>query len=165
MEYRIVRALPADWERVRSIRLRSLADAPDAFASELADELQLTDDQRRSRSENDGVAQFLALSADGEAVGLAVGAPYKGAAQTAGLFAMWVAPAARNCGIGAALVQAVIDWAHSEKHRRILLDVGTTNAPAIRLYESCGFAPTGKTGTLPPPRQHLAELQMEKLLR
>ncbi|EMI23065.1 acetyltransferase, GNAT family [Rhodopirellula maiorica SM1] len=51
-------------------------------------------------------------------------------------------------------------WAQSENYRQLVLDVANPNIPAIRLYESCGFVPTGKTGTLPPPRQHILENEM-----
>ena len=164
MSFRILRAGHADWSVVRSIRLRSLADSPDAFARTLAEELPLSDEKWRSRIDNDRVAHFLAMTSDGDSVGIAVGAPHKGQKNTAGLFAMWVAAEARGRGIGSALVEAVVDWAQSERYQRIVLDVGKTNAPAVRLYESCGFVPTGKTSALPPPRQQIGEQQWEKLL-
>ena len=164
MEYRILRARPSHWQRVRSVRLRALADAPDAFGSTLDEERQLTDNEWSSRSENVKVAQFLAIASNGSELGIAVGAPYSGQEQAAGLFSMWVAPEARKHGVGVALVQAVIEWAQSEGYSRILLDVGNTNAPAISLYRSCGFIPTGRTGTLPSPRQHIGEHEMERIL-
>ena len=164
MEYRILRAQPTDWQQVRSVRLRALADAPDAFGSTFKEEQQLTDNKWRSRSENVNIAQFLAISPSGNGFGIAVGAPCSEQEQTAGLFSMWVAPEARKLRIGIALVQTVIDWAQSENYRRIILDVGDTNTPAIRLYQSCGFIPTGRTGSLPPPRDHIGELEMERML-
>jgi ribosomal protein S18 acetylase RimI-like enzyme len=78
---------------------------------------------------------------------------------------MWIAPEARKQGVGVALVQAVVEWAESEKHRRIILDAANTNTAAIRLYESCGFVPTGKTGALPPPRDHILEHEMARIHR
>jgi ribosomal protein S18 acetylase RimI-like enzyme len=42
-----------------------------------------------------------------------------------------------------------------------VLDVGARNAPARRLYERHGFVPTGRTGSLPPPREHVPEVEME----
>ena len=164
MEYRILRAQPTDWKQVRSVRLRALADSPDAFGSTLDQEQQLTDDEWCSRSGNVSVAQFLAIAPSGSELGIAVGAPYSGQEQTAGLFSMWVAPEARKRGVGVALVQAVIEWAQSEGYYRIILDVGDTNTPAIRLYQSCGFIRTGRTGTLPPPRQYIGEHEMERIL-
>ena len=165
MEYRIFRAQPTNWQQVRSVRLRALADSPDAFGSTLTEEQQLTDDKWLIRSKNINVAQFLAIAPRGHELGMAVGALYNDQAQTAGLFSMWVAPEARKCGVGLALVQAVIEWAQTEGYCRILLEVGDTNTPAIRLYQACGFTPTGRTGTLPPPRHHIGEHEMERILR
>ena len=164
IEYRILKAQLADWERVRSIRLRSLSDSPDAFGTTLAEEQQRTSREWRERIANNRVTHFLAATSDEDDVGLAVGAPYTGHEETAGLFGMWVAPEVRKQGIGVALVQAVLKWAENEKHRRIILDVAKANTNAIRLYRSCGFVPTGKTGTLPPPRDHIREFEFERIL-
>jgi hypothetical protein len=40
------------------------------------------------------------------------------------------------------------------------LDVGDANLPARRLYERMGFTPTGVVGTMPPPRDHIAEHEL-----
>ncbi|WP_442511716.1 GNAT family N-acetyltransferase [Novipirellula sp. SH528] len=146
------------------MRLRCLGDAPDAFGSTLAEEQERTDTEWRTRTENKMVAHFLAATADRDDVGIAVCAPSTQHEQTAGLFGMWVAPEARQQGIGAALVHTVIEWAQNENYRRLILDVANSNIQAIRLYESCGFVPTGKTGALPPPRQQILEHEMAMIL-
>lgn len=164
IEYHIHRAGRADWETVRSVRLRSLADTPDAFATTLAQDEARSDDEWEARVENRDVAHFLALGAGDESFGLAVGAPYRGFELTAGLFGMWVAPEARGRRIGKALVEAVVDWARSEQFKRVVLDVAEGNSAAIRLYESCGFVATGNTSTLPPPREYIVEHEWELIL-
>ena len=55
------------------------------------------------------------------------------------------------------LIEALIDWARTAGHDRLLLDVADTNLPAVRLYERMGFEPTGAVGSLPPPREHIRE--------
>jgi ribosomal protein S18 acetylase RimI-like enzyme len=70
---------------------------------------------------------------------------------------MWVAPEARGHGVGEQLILAVKDWARSAGHARLLLDVADGNLPAVALYERMGFEPTGEIGSLPPPREHVAE--------
>jgi len=72
---------------------------------------------------------------------------------------MWVAPPARSSGIGRLLIDEVITWAIDSYHSKILLDVGDHNTAAIGLYQSKGFARTGITGTLPPPRDSITEHQ------
>jgi GNAT superfamily N-acetyltransferase len=154
-EFEIARAEVADWERVRAVRLRALRDAPDAFGTLLAEDLARPPDAWQARLRSDAAATFLATR-DGADVGLATGAPYD---DTAGLFGMFVDPQARGAGVGRALVEAVIEWARSEGHALIRLDVGDHNASAIRLYETCGFLPTGVTSSMPPPRAHVTEHQ------
>lgn len=151
--FEIQRVGAAEWERVRAVRLRALGDAPEAFGTLLAEELTRPPLGWRERLKQDAAATFLATRA-GEDIGLVTGAPYD---HTAGLFSMWVHPSARGAGVGRALVAVVIAWARAEGHEHIRLDVSDDNEAAIRLYAACGFNPTGVTGTLPPPREHVTE--------
>jgi ribosomal protein S18 acetylase RimI-like enzyme len=48
--------------------------------------------------------------------------------------------------------------------KRLFLDVVETNTPAIALYARKGFVPTGEAGTLPPPRDHIREIQLVMML-
>ncbi|MBR4872739.1 MAG: ribosomal protein S18-alanine N-acetyltransferase, partial [Clostridia bacterium] len=52
-------------------------------------------------------------------------------------------PDFRRRGTGRALVSALLDYARREKFLRVTLEVRASNAPAIALYESLGFAPCG----------------------
>jgi len=164
-EYRVHRARATDWREVREIRLRSLADAPDAFSTTLAEDQSRSDAEWRSRVDDAGAAHFLARAPQSVCVGLAVGSAFTDYTDTAGLFGMWVAPEARERGVGTALVQAVIAWARNENYKRIVLDVGDDNTAAMSLYAACGFSATGKSGSLPPPRQHIREHECALLLQ
>ena len=155
--YQIRKLQSADWDLLRIVRLRALADSPDAFSTRLAEDQALGESEWRSRAGDESVAQYLAISPDGTGLGMAVGARHTGYEKAAGLFGMWVAPEVRGRGIGRSLVMAVVDWARQAGYVRILLDVGDANAAAIRLYDGCGFQPTGMTGSLPPPREHVSE--------
>ena len=158
MERILIQRMPADaWARVRDIRLRALAEAPDTFGTLLAEERERRLESWRARLEAPTNATFLASRAHVD-IGLVTCAPYEG---TAGLFGMWVDPAARKMGVGRALVSTVIEWARRQGHASIRLDVADANDAAIRLYESCGFQPNGNTSTLPPPREHVREHQRE----
>jgi ribosomal protein S18 acetylase RimI-like enzyme len=163
----IERAGPEAAVRVRAIRLRALADAPDAFGTLLAEDEARPLSEWIRRLEAPEAAVFLAVEA-GRDVGIVFGRPYedRGAVEgAAGLFGMWVAPQTRRDGVGGALVDAVVGWARGAGYARVLLDVADGNVPAIRLYEARGFLPTGVRGTLPPPREHVLEHQRGRELR
>jgi len=159
---KIERITSDGWERLRAVRLRALADTPDAFGMTLAeDEARLPEDWQME-CEDDVAAMFFAVCQRSD-VGFVVGDCYSEfdrythEERVAGLFWMWVAPEARGRGTGGALIEAVIGWARQNRYRRISLDVGNENAPAIQLYKSKGFLPTGNTSSLPPPREHIHE--------
>ncbi len=152
----IERMGPDGWERVRALRMSALGDAPDAFARTLAEEEVHPPEFWRERLASPEAATFLATLGDAD-VGIVAGAPFPEREGAAGLFGMWVASAARGRGMGDRLVEAVVDWARVAGYARVVLDVGDTNVPAIRLYQSKGFEPTGRTATLPEPRTHLRE--------
>ena len=154
-----IEQLPArDWERFRVIRFCALAEDPDAFCSKLSDEISLTPQDWIDRLTRANTATLVAVSDQAQDIGLAVAAPYDNAA---GLFSMWVAPEARGIGIGGALIDSVVAWCRDRGHKRLLLDVADSNRPAIALYASKGFLPTGVGGTLPRPREHVSEHQLE----
>ena len=90
---RIERAKPENWERVRTLRLLALADAPDAFGRTLAQEKALEPLEWRERLST--AATFLA-SEGGEDVGMATAADFYDRPEAAGLFGMWVAPDRRG---------------------------------------------------------------------
>jgi ribosomal protein S18 acetylase RimI-like enzyme len=158
---RIEQLSTGDEGRLRSIRLRALSDTPDAFGT--------TFDEASARPCEDWQRQLDELvtfvAADGECdLGIARGARHDNWNDTAYLLSMWVAPEVRRRGIAAALVDSVIDWATANGFSRLLLDVAEGNLAAIALYTKKGFVANGTLGTLPPPRQHIRELQFEMQL-
>ena len=148
----------------RSIRLRALFDAPDAFCSTYEEESRLSEPDWIARLTAPETAQFVAVDLDDNVVGLVVGAPYRGYEQTMGLFGMWVAPEARRKDLGRKLIASVIEWAREQNCIRVVLDVANENQAAIALYHTCGFQPTGRSGTLPSPREHITEHELELML-
>ncbi len=148
----IERMGPEGWERVRAVRLYALGDAPDAFARTLAEEEAQPCEFWQERLASPEAAIFIATLGEAD-VGIVAGAPFLEREGAARLGGMWVARAARGLGVGDRLVEAVVDWARVAGYARVVLDVGDTNVPAIRLYQSKGFEPTGRAATLPvPPR-------------
>ena len=55
-----------------------------------------------------------------------------------------VLPEFRRCGVGAALLSALLDEARARQADRILLEVRLSNRSAIRLYEQGGFQPLAR---------------------
>lgn len=136
-----LRALHADGgELWRQLRLRALADAPDAFADTAAEWHPRGDAERRWRSRLDDVPFNVVAVRDGAPVGQ-VSATVLDEHGRSELTSMWVDPAARGCGVGEALVAAVVDWARRTGGSAVVLSVQRSNAPAVRLYARCGFTP------------------------
>ncbi len=70
------------------------------------------------------------------------------------LQAMLVAPEWRRHGLGASLLQAVIDQAQQWRAERLLLEVRAGNAAALQLYRRAGFVEEGRRrGYYPPLEQ------------
>jgi GNAT superfamily N-acetyltransferase len=149
-----VREIQADeWPVYRDLRLRALADSPDAFGRTLAEE-QDRPDFEWSRLVVASAASPLQISLlaeqDRRAVGLAYGRIEPEAPEVAQLYSMWVEPAARRRGVGRALVDAVAAWALSASARSLILRVTEGNTPAARLYAHAGFLPTSERALLRP---------------
>jgi GNAT superfamily N-acetyltransferase len=142
-----IRTLTADeWRLYRDVRLRALADSPDAFGSTLAEEAIRSDEQwahRLASSADPRVNLPLVADIRSELVGLAWGRIDAAQPDVATLYQMWVAPACRGTGIGRQLLQAVIAWAVGRGAAALDLGVTCGDTPARRLYERAGFTPHG----------------------
>jgi ribosomal-protein-alanine N-acetyltransferase len=55
-----------------------------------------------------------------------------------------VPPQTRRQGIGRMLVDTILAWARELGASEIRLEVRESNAPALRLYEACGFVVAGR---------------------
>ena len=148
--------------RLRAIRLRAVLDAPDTFNTPFGEYVSWPEERWTAQLLASLV--FIAVQNDLD-VGMIRCTNDEQVGGTAWLVQLWVDPSVRRRGIGGALVDAVIDWARRNGIERLLLDVGAINEPAIDLYRSKGFEPNGVTSTMPPPREHIREHQMELQLR
>ena len=157
-DMRVERLTLDEAPRLRAIRLRALADAPEAFGATLEEATARTAETWAQQMRE--LPSFVAVEG-GLDVGVVRCEPDETRADTATLISMWVAPDARRSGVGDALIDAAIDWARANGVNRLLLYVVDDNAPAIALYARKGFQPTGEVATLPPPREHIREHQRE----
>lgn len=142
----IRRAVEADWQQSRAIRLQALQQAPMAFASTYEREIAFPEGIWRQRINES--AQFLAVD-DGAVIGTATGFVEAGRPRSVILVAMFVSPPTRGRGVGEQLVRAVVDQARADGAAEVRLHVVETNLHAARLYARCGFVRTGATMALP----------------
>jgi GNAT superfamily N-acetyltransferase len=150
-----------DWETLRELRLRALADAPTAFESSLEDEQRMSPAEwQRWATESDRTITVIALQG-GSAVGIAGGMFDDASSSEVQLVAMWVDPSHRRRGVGSALVEWVVGWARQRGASRVRLWVTETNEEAIALYERAGFLPTGRRKPL-SSHPDVWELEMER---
>jgi ribosomal protein S18 acetylase RimI-like enzyme len=142
---RIRLARREEWEEVRELRLRALADAPDAFGSTIEPEREYGEREWIEWIEGwEGSTNALYVAAAGEAwVGMAVGSR-EGEDREAHLYGMWVDPAWRGRGVGASLVDEVLAWARSWGATSVALAVTESNTRAGAFYEHLGFADAGE---------------------
>jgi RimJ/RimL family protein N-acetyltransferase len=148
----IRRVRAAEWATLREVRLRALAESPEAFGSTFARESAF--DELRWRDRLAEGAWFVAGEPDATA-GVAAGYPAPEEAHRRHLLAMWVAPHARGSAVAAGLVDAVLDWARADGALEVTLGVVLGNERAHALYAKCGFVRTGQRLTLDgdPPRE------------
>jgi len=134
----------------KAVRLRALQDAPHAFSSTHAKEIQLTDSdwiKRVERWNGESGAGFLAMDED-TACGIAGSFLGENDATRAQLISMWTAPTHRQRGVGRLLVNGILNWARGRNARVLQLMVTSNNEPAIQFYQRLGFAATGRNRAL-----------------
>ena len=141
----------AEWQLYRRLRLASLTDAPDSFGSTLAAEQDQADAHWKERLRS-GVTSshdlpLLAL-AEGEPVGLVWGKVDAANSSIVHVYQMWVTPTHRRLGIGAALLERLIEWARNRGASEVVLSVTCGDSPARRLYQRLGFDPDGESTPL-----------------
>ena len=140
-----------EWALFRELRLRALAESPDAFARTVAEAREQSDAYWVQLTESvtaPGGQVMLIAEVDGRPTGLAFGLFDKERPKTGHVGGMWVEPAARGQGAGLALLEGAIAWARSRDLERLDLWVTEGNDPATRLYERLGFTDSGRRDAL-----------------
>ena len=142
----LITPLGADeWALFRSLRLRALAESPDAFSPTLEATEKTAETAWR------GIARRFA---DGPGV-LLIARPEDGLMSATldsdgvgHIGAMWVAPEARDRRLGSALLDRGIEHLTALGCTTIELSVTETNTRAQKLYQSRGFVMTGTSEPL-----------------
>ena len=135
------RLTPDQWDQWRAVRLRALAEAPQAFGATLADWQGGNDVESRWRQRLVNVPFNVNAVVDDAAVGQVSAVPAELDGQVE-LLSLWVEPARRGHGIGEALIGAVVGWAEQRGATSVVLSVKRSNTAAVRLYERVGFVLT-----------------------
>lgn len=125
----------------RSIRLAALLRAPDAFGSVYEEDSLLPISSWEARLNE---AAVFGAYAGPRIAGLTRFAADAGPKERhkGRLLSMFVGPEFRRQGVGAALVQAVVDFA-AGRVEQLLLDVDQSNCAALALYNRFGFEAYG----------------------
>jgi ribosomal protein S18 acetylase RimI-like enzyme len=144
---------PDDWQLWRTLRLAALEEAPEAFSSTLSDWSGSGDTEHRWRARLAQVPLNLALTVDGEPVGM-VSATAPGVDGEVEVISLWVAPAGRGRGVGDEAIRQVATWAQ-DQHLGcdLVLSVKTDNRSARALYERHGFLDDGPSPDDPGERR------------
>ena len=164
IEEACVRRLAAhEWPLYRALRLRALADAPDAFGMTLAEAALRTEtDWAWVLNLGAGSNRDLPLVAEvaGNAAGMAWAKFDAEDLVRVNLYQVWVAPEYRGHGLAAALLDAALAWARASGARAMQLGVVCGNDAARRLYERAGFRAIGE-----PEPQRPGSSRMEQMMR
>lgn len=147
-----------DWALWREVRLRALADAPQAFDSTLTDWQGEGDAEDRWRSRLVDVPFNLVGTIDGEAIGQVSGTALDDRGRCE-LISMWVDASVRGRGVGGALIDGVAEWALSVGASALVLSVRQSNTHAVDLYTRASFVPIDE------PAGDRCDLRMRRDLR
>lgn len=129
-----------DWAEYREIRLRSLAESPEAFVASSQEESDFPEDRWRGRMRR---SQRLLAYADNEATGVAsIGTENTAEEHIGELFGLWVSPSARGTGVARRLLEAAAIAAREDDLTHLAYWVGTDNGRAVAFASSLGFRPT-----------------------
>jgi RimJ/RimL family protein N-acetyltransferase len=164
--WRVHRVTEADAARTRALRLEMLADSPLAFLETVAQAAARPHEAYRRRiaqaARGGQLSQFVAdPGGRSRLIGHAGGTTLPEAPDETVIFAVYVTPAHRGGKVLAELVEAVAGWSHECGRDRLMLEVVTGNARAVRAYEKLGFEDTGER--VPHPvLPALTELRMRR---
>jgi GNAT superfamily N-acetyltransferase len=151
VDLRLLRA--GEGARLRELRLRSLRDAPLAFASSFEIEAARPESYWTDLADSCAMASHRAVfvATDGRRwLAMAGSHWFDQSAGIAQLWGMWVEPPARGIGLGRRLVDRAASWAAGRGADVLRLGVTDRASEIAAFYEHLSFKRTGETKLLPP---------------
>lgn len=135
----------ADVDAYRAVRLRALAEHPEAFATTAEEERARPADETAARLEPTEHQATFGTWDGARLVGIATvrRSDRPRLRHRAGVVAMYVAPEARGGGVGGALLERCVGAARGWGVSDLALAVTVGNVAARRLYLDAGFVPYG----------------------
>jgi ribosomal protein S18 acetylase RimI-like enzyme len=137
-----------EWRLFREVRLEALREAPYAFESTLESWQGEGDTESRWRARLADVPFNVIAYFESRLAGMASGTKPDEAGEIE-LISMWVAPFARGKGVAGELVDAVVEWAKSQRIETVSLHVMENNARAYAFYRRQGFVDDGQPCSSP----------------
>lgn len=132
----------SDVDSFRELRLEALKNHPTAFGADYEESAARPNEhwQERLRVDKDHEALFFA-EYEGQLIGMT--GIFRGSSRKsqhdAAIWGVYVRPQWRRRHISEALIRSCLEWAKEQGLSIVKLAVVTTNQPAIRCYERCGF--------------------------
>jgi ribosomal protein S18 acetylase RimI-like enzyme len=161
----ITRLSPDEWAAYRAIRLEALHDSPQAFGSTYADFVEKPPSYWQARLQNAAAEQgnWLYFARRGEQLVGIIGAYCEeGQPESAWVISVYVSPAARGQGVGAALMQHQLTALKKRGVRTAVLEVMVDQHPARALYQRCGFREVSRIVNRMGDGQDHEEIRMEQ---
>ena len=153
---------------MRSLRLRALADAPDAFGT-TSDEASREPPEYwegRARTGAGSDTTIIVIAAECERwLGMARGDDEGERPPVVEIASVWVDPSKRRSGVAQAMLAAIERWANDRGAAALHLWVTDTNSPARALYARLGFVDTGQTAPVRPGSALREMLMVRELAR
>ncbi len=152
----IIRRLnPGEAALYRSVRLESLKESPEAFASTYEAALERSEESWSQQADNSSTgsdrATFIILADHPVGVAALYRNPEK--PDEGEMIQVWVSPEHRGGPLAGELMSALFQWASQNDFRIIMAEVTPDNSRALRFYEKHGFVqisqPAGSGGKGP----------------
>jgi RimJ/RimL family protein N-acetyltransferase len=140
-------ATTSDLDAFREMRLEALKNHPSAFGADYEGSAARPNEywQERLKIDQEHEALFFAEH-EGQLAAMTgiFRGPSKKSRHESTIWGVYVRPQWRGHHISETLVRSCLSWAKEQRLAIVKLAVVTTNRPAIRCYERCGFTIYGK---------------------